>query len=58
MCELRGPPGDPCLVLAQGDPNRPHATLLIKITGGKTQRADLCIVPYPAAAQRTGEYPR
>jgi hypothetical protein len=57
MAELRGPPGGPCLVLAQGDPDRPHATLLIKLAGGKIQRADLCIVPHPATAERTSEYP-
>jgi hypothetical protein len=58
MAELSGPTGVPCLVLAQGDPNRPHATLLIQLAGGKIQRADLCMIPHPAAAQRTGDYPK
>lgn len=57
MAELRGYANGPCLVLAQGEQDNLVATLLIKISDGKIQRADLCCVPPPTAATRTGEYP-
>lgn len=57
MAELRSYPGRPCLVLAQGEQDKLVATLLMKVTSGKIQRANLCLIPPPGAANRSGEYP-
>lgn len=57
MAELRGYAGGPCLVLAQGEQDKLSATLLMKILDGKIKRADMCFIPPPEAATRTGEYP-
>ncbi len=57
MAELGGHNRGPCLVMAQGQQDNLVATLLVKIGDGKIQRADLCLVPPPASARRTGEYP-
>lgn len=57
MAELHGHPNRPCLVLAQGDKNNLVATLLMDVAQGKVRRADLCLVPPPESAARTGEYP-
>lgn len=57
MAELRGYPHGPCLVLAQGEKNNLVATLLISVEQGKVHRANLCLVPPPESAVRSGEYP-
>ena len=57
MAELRSYNGGPCLVLAQGEQDKLVATLLVKVVAGKIQRADLCLIPPPEAALRSGEYP-
>ena len=57
MAELRSYPGGPCSVLAQGGQDNLVATLLMKVLEGKIQRANLCLVPPPEAAKRSGDYP-
>ena len=48
----------PCVVLAQNTPDNLIGLVLAKAEGGKLKRLDLCIVPPPQAARRSGEYPR
>jgi hypothetical protein len=57
MAEMGAYPKGPCLVLAEGEQQKLVATLLLKVAGGKIQRADLCLIPHPEAARRSGEYP-
>ena len=47
-----------CVILAQNSPENLVGLVLAKAEGGKLKRLDLCVVPAPQAAQRTGEYPR
>jgi hypothetical protein len=51
-----GFPG-PCVVLAQGDKENLVAVVLAKVRGGFIERIDMCIVPTPQSAKRTGDYP-
>lgn len=55
--ELQAYPGGPCLVMAQGDKNNISATVLVEVLGSKIKRLDMCFVPSPHSARRTGEYP-
>jgi hypothetical protein len=50
-------PGGPCLLLAQVEKDNLQATVLATVVDGKIQRLDMCAVPSPQAAKRTGEYP-
>jgi len=47
----------PCAVLAQGDKSNLVGIVIAKVSGDKLARLDLCIVPPPEAAPRTGDYP-
>lgn len=47
----------PCVILAQGNKANLVAFVLAKTQGGKLRRLDLCIVPPPQAAVRSGDYP-
>ena len=47
----------PCVVLAQDAQENLVGLVLAKSEGGKLKRLDLCIVPSPQTAQRSGEYP-
>lgn len=47
----------PCVILAQNDKANLVALILAKTHGNKLRRLDLCIVPPPQTAQRSGEYP-
>ncbi|SMC82992.1 hypothetical protein [Polynucleobacter kasalickyi] len=47
----------PCVVLAQGDKENLIAIVLAKIKDDLIERIDLCIVPTPQSANRSGEYP-
>ncbi len=47
----------PCVILAQNDKANLVALVLAKTHGSKLRRLDLCIVPPPQAAERSGEYP-
>jgi hypothetical protein len=50
-------PPVPCVILAQGDRDALEALVLVKLAAGKISRLDLCAVPSPRSARRTGEYP-
>lgn len=52
----RGLPG-PCVVMAQGEKDNVVALVLAKVEDGKLKRLDLCEVPSPRSARRTGDYP-
>jgi len=47
----------PCVVLAQNSAENLVGFVLARVEAGKINRLDLCIVPLPQAARRTGEYP-
>ncbi len=47
----------PCVILAQNDKANLVALVLAKTDDDKLKRLDLCIVPPPRAAERSGEYP-
>ena len=47
----------PCVVVAQNSPENLVSLVLAKVADGKLSRLDLCIVPSPRSAERTGEYP-
>ncbi len=47
----------PCVVMAQGDQNNLVAIVLAKVAGSKITRLDLCGVPSPHSASRSGVYP-
>jgi hypothetical protein len=57
MAELQSHPGGPCLVMAQGDKDNISATVLVEIGGNKIRRLNMCFVPPPQSAIRSGEYP-
>lgn len=48
----------PCVILAQNEMANLVALVLAKTDGNSLKRLDLCIVPPPQAAERSGEYPR
>ena len=58
MARLPSYPKGPCLVMAQGSEDNLIATLLVQVSAGRIKRADLCMIPDPRSAVRTGEYPR
>jgi hypothetical protein len=47
----------PCVVLAQGEKENLVALVLAKVKGDLIERIDMCIVPTPQSAKRSGEYP-
>ena len=47
----------PCVVLAQDSKDNLVGLILAKASDGKLSRLDLCIVPSPRSAERSGEYP-
>jgi hypothetical protein len=57
LAELQTYPGGPCLVMAQGDKSNISATVIVEVSGSKIKRLDMCFVPSPQNARRTGEYP-
>lgn len=48
----------PCVVLAQGSKENLVGIVLAEVHGEHASRLDLCIVPPPQAAERSGEYPK
>ena len=46
----------PCIVIAQGDKENLVALVLAKVKGNQIERIDMCIVPTPQSAKRSGEY--
>jgi len=47
-----------CVILAQNNRDNLVGLVLAKVGDGKLTRLDLCIVPSPQQAIRTGEYPK
>jgi hypothetical protein len=47
----------PCVIMAQGDKENLIALVTAKVMDGKVERLDMCCVPAPGSAQRSGEYP-
>jgi hypothetical protein len=47
----------PCVILAQNEKSNLVAIVLAKVGADKLMRLDLCCVPPPQAAERSGEYP-
>lgn len=47
----------PCVILAQNNKANLVALVMAKTQGNKLTRLDLCIVPSPRAAERSGDYP-
>ena len=47
----------PCVVLAQNSPSNLVALVLATVEGGMLARLDMCVVPPPQSASRSGEYP-
>lgn len=47
----------PCVVLAQNDRENLVGVVLARVDGGKLSRLDLCIIPPPQSAARSGDYP-
>ena len=47
----------PCVVMAQDEKANLVALVMAKVKGGKIQRLDMCFVPPPHSARRSGDYP-
>ena len=47
----------PCVVLAQGEKENLVALVLASVNGDFIERIDMCIVPSPQSAKRSGQYP-
>jgi hypothetical protein len=47
----------PCVVLAQNTKDNLVGLVLASVSDSKLSRLDLCIVPPPQSAERSGEYP-
>ena len=47
----------PCVILAQGEKENLVALVLAEVKGDLIKRIDMCIVPNPQSAERSGEYP-
>jgi hypothetical protein len=47
----------PCVVLAQNEKSNLVGLVLAKVKDNKLTHLDLCIVPLPETAERSGEYP-
>lgn len=47
----------PCVILAQNDKDNLVCLVLAKVERDKLKRLDLCIVPTPYSADRSGDYP-
>lgn len=47
----------PCVVMAQSEKDNLIGVVLAKVGDGKIKRLDLCFVPGPHLARRTGGYP-
>lgn len=47
----------PCVVLAQNSKNNLVGLVLARTAGNKISHLDLCSVPLPQSAERSGDYP-
>lgn len=57
MAELEHELPGPCVVLASDEPDQLIATVLAEVRGERISRLDMCAVPAPQSAIRSGEYP-
>ncbi len=48
---------EPCVVIAQYEPDNLVSVVLGKVEGDKLTRLDMCIIPSPEQATRSGDYP-
>jgi len=48
----------PCVILAQNEKSNLVGIVLAKVAADKLQRLDLCCIPPPQNAKRSGDYPR
>ena len=55
--ELDEYPFGNCVIMAQGEKDNLIATVLVKVEGDRISAIDICAVPDPQRARRTGEYP-
>ena len=46
-----------CLVMAQGERENLFATVLARVEGDRIRHIDMCFIPAPESAHRTGELP-
>ena len=58
LAELQTYPGGPCLVMAQGEKDNISATVLVEVVSSKIRRLDMCFIPSPQNARRSGEHPQ
>lgn len=55
---LSAEPFRPCILMAQGDPNKVLVLVLLDVESAKIKRIDLCtVIPHPSSAIRSGVYP-
>jgi hypothetical protein len=57
LAELNAYGQKDCVLIAQNDKNNLVATVYAKVNGSKIIRLDMCTVPDPKSALRTGIYP-
>lgn len=57
LAELNAYGQNECVVLAQNNKNDLGATVFVKVLDGKISKIDMCTVPDPKTAKRTGIYP-
>jgi hypothetical protein len=50
-------PDGPCLIMAQGEKDNLVAVVLAEVEDSRIKRLDMCFIPSPEDARRTGEYP-
>jgi hypothetical protein len=51
-------PGRPCVLMAQGDCEKPVGVVLFQTEGREIKRIDMCgVLPTPDLAEGSGEYP-
>ena len=48
----------PCVVMAENEQDNLVATVLVEVEGDKIKRMDMCCVPSPHEAERSGGYPK
>lgn len=57
MGRVGAPYPGPCVIMAEGNLNNLISVVVAKVDGGKISRLDMCCVPSPEEAERTGFYP-
>ena len=57
LAELSAYGQNDCVVVAQGDKNNLVATVFINVSNNKISKIDICVIPEPRHATRSGVYP-